>query len=113
MTQSKFTTQLQPVFDKKNELSKDWKITSNVNYYYANKNEMTGEYADMLFGNWYIQNDYLINGVAYVEKFLLLRDEKTNQTNLKVVCGPYNQDFETQQSILNKWAEQVKKLSEK
>ena len=113
MTKLEYTSKLQPVFDKNNKLNKDWRTTSNVNYYYANKNEMTGEYADMLFGNWYIQNDYLINDVAYVEKFLLLRDEKTNQTNLKVVCGPFNQDFETQQSILNKWAEKIKELSEK
>ncbi|MBI2281298.1 MAG: hypothetical protein HYU68_11500 [Bacteroidetes bacterium] len=113
MTKPEYSSKLQPVFDKNNKLNKDWRTTSNVNYYYANKNKMTGEYADMLFGNWYIQNDYLINDVAYVEKFLLLRDEKTNQTNLKVVCGPFNQDFETQQSILNKWAEKIKELSEK
>lgn len=114
MTKPKYTSELQPVFDKKNELSKDWKASSNVNYYYAKKNEITGEYADMLFGNWYIQNDYLINDVAYVEKFLLLKnEEKTNQTILKVVCGPFNQDFETQQSILKEWAENIKELSEK
>ena len=113
MTKPSFTTELQPVFDKKNSLSKDWKATSNVNYYYANKNEMTGKYADLLFGNWYIQNDYLINDVAYVEKFLLFGNEEKNQTILKVVCGPFNQDFETQQSILHEWAEKIKKLSEK
>lgn len=114
MTKTEYTNKLQPVFDKKNELSKDWRTTSNVNYYYANKNEMTGMYADMLFGNWYIQNDYLINDVAYTEKFLLLKsEEKTNQTILKVVCGPFNQDFETQQAILNEWTKKVKELSEK
>lgn len=113
MTQPKFTTKLQPIFDKKNVLSKDWKTISNVNFYYANKNEITGKYADKIFGNYYIQNDYLINDVSYVEKFLLLRNEETNQTDLKVVCGPFNQDFETQQSIIQEWATKIKTLSEK
>ncbi|MGE0560316.1 MAG: hypothetical protein AB7O47_00730 [Flavobacteriales bacterium] len=113
MTDQKFTTTLQPIFDKKNTLDKDWKKTSNVNYYYANKNDMTGMYGEKLFGNFYIQNDYLINDVSYVEKFLLLKNEETKQTQLKIVCGPFNQDFEAQQAILNQWAEKIKALSEK
>lgn len=113
MTDQKFTTALQPIFDKNNTLSKDWRKTSNVNYYYANKTDLTGKYGEKLFGNFYIQNDYLINDVSYVEKFLLLRNEETKQTELKIVCGPYNQDFEAQKAILNQWAEKIKTLSEK
>lgn len=113
MTKPKYTSELQPIFDKENRLSNDWKNSTNINFYYANKDERTSKYDELLFGNLYLQNDYLIKGVSYVEKFLLLYNEETNQTTIKVACGPYNQDFETQQSILNKWAEQVKKLSEK
>ena len=47
-----------------------------------------------------------------MEKFLLLRDEETNQTELKIVCGPFKDDFETQQFVLHQWAEKVKELSE-
>lgn len=112
MTQSKFTTKLQSVFDIKNYLTKEWKTKSNINYNYTNVKNMTSEYADKLFGCWYIQNDYLIDSVGYVEKFLLLRDEKTNQTQLKIVCGPFNQDFETQQFVLQQWSKKVKELSE-
>lgn len=112
MTQSKFTTKLQPIFDLKNHLTKEWKIKSNINYNYASIENMTSDYADKLFGSWYIQNDYLINNIGYVDKFLLLRDEKTNQTKLKIVCGPFNQDFETQQFVLLQWSEKVKELSE-
>lgn len=112
MTQSKFTSKLQPLFDIKNYLNKDWKTKSNINYNYASLKNMTSEYANKLFGCWYIQNDYLIDSVSYVEKFLLLRNEKTNETELKIVCGPFKDDFETQQFILNQWAEKVKQLSE-
>lgn len=113
MTDQKFTTALQPIFDKNNTLSKDWRKTSNVNYYYANNNDMTGKYGEKVFGNFYIQNDYLIKDASYVEKFLLLRNEETKQTELKIVCGPFIQDFETQKAILNQWAEKIKTLSEK
>jgi hypothetical protein len=32
---------------------------------------------------------------------------------LVIACGPYREDFKGQQSILKKWAEEVKALSEK
>ena len=35
------------------------------------------------------------------------------ETVLKVVCGPYINDFATQQMILTKWTNKVKELSEK
>lgn len=113
MTKPKYTNELQPIFDKENSLSKDWKASTNINFHYANKDERTSKYDELLFGNLYLQNDYLIKGVSYVEKFLLLYNEETNQTTIKVACGPYNQDFETQQTILNEWTKKVKELSEK
>jgi len=112
MTQSTFTNKLQPVFDIKNYLTNDWKTKSNINYNYTNLKNMTSEYANKLYGCWYIQNDYLIDSVGYVEKFLLLRGEEANQTELKIVCGPFKDDFETQQFVLHQWAEKVKELSE-
>lgn len=113
MTKPKYTSELQPIFDKENSLSKDWKASTNINFHYANKDDRTGKYDDLLFGNLYLQNDYLIKGVSYVEKFLLLYNEETNETTIKVACGPYNQDFEKQQAILNEWTKKVKELSEK
>lgn len=113
MTKPKYTSELQPIFDKENSLSKDWKASTNINFHYANIDDRTGKYDDLLFGNLYLQNDYLIKGVSYVEKFLLLYNEETNETTIKVACGPYIQDFETQQAILNEWTKKVKELSEK
>lgn len=113
MTKPKYTSELQPIFDKENSLSKDWRTSTNFNFHYANNNERTSKYDDLLFGNLYLQNDYLIKGVSYVEKFLLLYNEETNETTIKVACGPYIQDFETQQVILNEWTKKVKELSEK
>jgi len=113
MTKSDYAKALQPTFDNKNILNKNWKETSNVNFQYASKLEMTSEYADKLFGCWYIQNDYLINNNSYVEKFLLLENEEQTETELKIACGPFSNDYDAQKFILTNWMNKVKQLSEK
>jgi hypothetical protein len=102
---------LQPIFDKDSKLKSDWMENSNVNYYNPNTGNLTSSFASKLFGNFYIQNDY--DNLQYNEKFLLLEDKQTQITELKIVCGPYGDDYETQKSILNNWAQKVKELSEK
>jgi len=102
---------LQPIFDKENELKPDWRKTSNVNYHYPNSGILTSSYANKLFGNFYIQNDY--DYLQYNEKFLLLENEQTKNAELKIVCGPFGDDFEARKNILNNWAQKVKELSEK
>jgi len=111
LTDPKNAELLQTTFDKGNKLKTDWRKGSNVNYHYPNTGFLTSSYASKLFGNFYIQNDY--NYLQYNEKFLLLENEQTKYTELKIVCGPYGDDFETQKNILNNWAKKVKKLSEK
>jgi hypothetical protein len=34
-------------------------------------------------------------------------------TELQIVCGPYGDDFKSQNIILKNWAQKVKELSEK
>ncbi len=111
LTKTKNAATLQPIFDKDNKLKTDWRKTSNVNYHYSNTGFLTSSYANKLFGNFYIQNDY--SHLHYNEKFLLLENEQTKTTELKIVSGPYGDDFETQKSILNNWIQKVKELSEK
>jgi len=111
LTKPENTATLQPIFDKDNKLKTDWRKMSNVNYHYANTGVLTSSYANKLFGNFYIQNDY--DNLQFNEKFLLLENEQTKNTELKIVSGPYGEDFETQRSILKNWARKVKELSEK
>jgi hypothetical protein len=44
---------------------------------------------------------------------LLIENEETKQTELKITCGPFGADYETQKSVLISWANKVKELSEK
>ncbi len=101
---------LQQIIDKGHKLKADWRKTANLNYHYANSGNLTGAFADKLYGNYYIQNDYDQSG--FTEKFLLLVVEQTKHTELKIVSGPFGADYESQKDILNNWAQKVKELSE-
>ena len=111
LTKSENTKKLQPIFDKSNSLKTDWRKTSNVNYNYPNAGNLTTSYASKLFGNFYIQNDY--DRLQYNEKFLLLENTEAKTTALKIVCGPYSDDYEAQKNTIHNWAQKVKTLSEK
>lgn len=108
LTESEYTEKLQKTFDKSGKLKSGWREDKNINYNYSESGAITAMYADILFGNFYVQNDY----TDYTEKFLLLENGEKKTTTLKVVCGPFKDDYETQNSILNSWAQKVKELSE-
>ncbi len=110
LTKPEYAETFQPTFDKENNLDTDWRKASNVNYSYPNSGDQTSAYADKLFGSFYIQNDY--NHNQYNEKFLLRENESTKETELIIVCGPFGDDYNTQQEIISHWAKQVKKISE-
>ena len=86
-------------------------VLKSVKYSYPKSGEITSSYADDLFGNFYMQNDY--NQMHYTEKFILLENELTKQIELKTVCGPFGDDYEAQKNVISKWTQEVKELSEK
>ncbi len=110
ITNSTNTKKIQPAFDKHFKLNSDWREKKNVNYHYPNAGIPTAMFANKLFGCYYVQNDY--ERLNYTEKFLLLEDEKTKVTELKIVCGPYLDDFTAQETVLLNWAIKVKELAE-
>lgn len=83
---------LQPIFDPENVKKSDGSKSSKVNFYYPHAGIITSEYADILFGNYYVQIDGKSEDNQYVEKFLLLENKETETTELKIVCGPYAAD---------------------
>ncbi|MDA9970762.1 hypothetical protein N9E56_02905 [Flavobacteriaceae bacterium] len=114
LTKPEYFKPLEAVFDKDQTPKPNWNASSKVNFKPLNRGETTSEFAANLYGNHYIQIDSELGDSQYVEKFLLLDNEQTKSTELKIVCGPYsNTDFETQKNILNGWAQKVKELSEK
>lgn len=111
LTNSENAESLQTVFDKDNNLTSDWRESSNVNYHYEKTGALISSFANKLFGNFYVQNDY--EYLQHNQKFLLIENEITKNTELKIVCGPFESDFNTQKVIIEQWAKMVKELSEK
>lgn len=111
MTKPEHVRDLEPVFNQDNVLSKYWRSTSNINYHYTNSGSLTSDFADQLFGNYYVQNTY--DRLAYTEKFFVSEDQESKTSELIIVCGPFGDDYDTQKDVLMNWAQKVKELSEK
>mgnify|MGYP000232591987 CR=1 FL=1 len=110
LTDANHLPELQPTFEENVQGRANWRDGSNVNYHYEHAGLLTSGYADLLYGCYYVQNDYVAVGQPYVEKFLLV--EKEEETTLHIVCGPYVSRYKEQHRILHAWAEKVKALSE-
>jgi len=110
MRSPKHTATLQAIFDEDMKMYKSWRKTTNLNYVYHQSGIKNAAYADVLFGNFYVQNDY--DTGDYTEKFLLTTNELDSTTTLKITCGPFVDDYEEQQVIIKQWAEKVKELVE-
>ena len=60
----------------------------------------------------YLQIDYNFEGVNYVEKLFLSSNEDGETTELILVAGPFNDDFNEQKESWNSWCYTLKVLSE-
>ena len=112
LTKPEHTKALQAIFDKENTFMARSDDGVSVNFAYAGGGMITSEFAGDVWGNQYIQIDCQTGDYQYVQKFLLLENKETNSTELQIVCGPYGDDFDSQESILDNWAAKVKVLSE-
>lgn len=107
----KYLDQLLPTL-KPNTNNVDWRKNTNANYYYTERKNQTAAYADKLFGCFYLQNDYQIKSEPYTEKFFLLPSHEENMTELKIVAGPFTDDYDEQYKVLHDWGNKIKELSE-
>lgn len=110
LTNTQYSSKLQPYFDPENKLPRGWRKTTNMNFHEVNSLSPLAEYAEKLYGNFYIQNDY--NESNYTQKIFLSENKKTKITTLKLVFGPYLTNYETKKTTLTNWGEKVKELSQ-
>ena len=110
ITDKENAEELQKVFDAEKALPETWREETNVNFVYDNAGEPTAWFADILWGSYYIQNDYTMNG--YSEKFFLAENKEKGTTELNIVIGPFLDDFDSQKAIISVWAQKVKDLTE-
>jgi hypothetical protein len=106
------SVQFTPFFEINSGLKEDWRANTNVNFTYTQSGELTSDFANLLYGNYYIQNDY-DNEFNYSEKFMISKNEEDSSIcNLTITCGPFGNDYEAQLEIITNWGNKVKELSE-
>lgn len=110
LTQPEYAESLHQIVDDGSPVKTTWPKSLNVNFHYPNSGALTSTFAGDMYGNFYIQNDY--DARNYTEKFFPFENHETKRTELRIVCGPFGDDFETQSAILEAWAQKVKELSE-
>ena len=111
LREEEYLATLEPTFNQNKTLPEIWRANTNVNYAYANSGAPTAQYGELLFGCYYIQNDY--ENHYFTEKFWMLENEETGKTTLEIVCGPILNDLSSEQKKIDAFAKEVKKLVEK
>ncbi|MFY0672790.1 MAG: hypothetical protein JXQ87_05275 [Bacteroidia bacterium] len=101
-----------PIFEGDNDVKENWRDETNLNFTYSKSGNLTSDFANLLYGNYYIQNDY-DNEYNYSEKFMISNSEEDSSTcELIISCGPFGKDYEQQLELITKWANRVKELSQ-
>ncbi len=107
LTDTGYRHELQKSFDRDNALGSGWRHATNVNFHYANQGERTSSFGDVLYGSYYIQNVCK----DYSEKFFI-RQTGSDGSTLQLVCGPFGDDYASEEADLYSWALKVKDLVE-
>ncbi|MEE9348674.1 MAG: hypothetical protein V3U80_01350 [Flavobacteriaceae bacterium] len=113
LTKPEYLIDLVPVYNPENKLEMNFNTSDKFNFKYLKAGKITSEFAQDHFGFKYIQIDFEKEHHHYVEKLILMENKEATKTTVKMVFGPYLDDYEVQKKILTNWAEKVKELSEK
>ncbi|MCB9185926.1 MAG: hypothetical protein H6601_04190 [Flavobacteriales bacterium] len=112
LCQTDYFKELGEKFGEQKFFSSNWNPDRDAKLKLETEHEKATGYAGMLYGNYYLQIDYNRNGFHYSEKLMLAENREDNTTELFFACGPFPQDFETQQPAWNRWFEAVKTASQ-
>lgn len=100
------------IFEENGILKSDWKRGGSVQLLNREGQPVSSGVLTSFWLDTYLQVDYNIAGRNDVEKILILFDEFTNRTVLRIVCGPFDHDFEAKKAQWAQWLQKVKELSE-
>jgi hypothetical protein len=112
ITDSIYATRLGEGFYEKAIYESDWNRDSKVDVKDASGDILRTGRLTAVWPSLYIQIDYNFEGVNYVEKLFLSSDEEGQSTELILVAGPFNDDFDEQKESWNSWGHTLKVLSE-
>lgn len=100
------------VFEDGGRLKSDWKRGTSVQLLNRDGQPVSNGVLTSTWPDTYLQVDYHLAGRTDVEKILILFDEFTNKTTLRIVCGPFGDDLDAKKILWTSWIQKVKELSE-
>lgn len=99
-------------FNEPEFFSSDWNPEAQAHLERNTPNERAIGYVGMVYGNYYMQIDYVRDGFHYSEKLFISENQDKGTTELHVANGPYPEGFEAEKSNWKNWVATVKKASE-
>ncbi|MGB0423063.1 MAG: hypothetical protein ACPGED_02015, partial [Flavobacteriales bacterium] len=112
MSKTDYFKQLGEKFSEQKFFSSAWDPESEAHLDFHSDNENSKGYVGMVYGNYYLQIDYVRDGFHYSEKMLMSENKETNSTEFFFASGPYPEGFAAEESKLSAWVDGVKKASE-
>jgi hypothetical protein len=111
ITKTEYAKNLGEYFGKEEFFETEWSADSRVDLNYDMVTEKANGIVMTLFGNIYLQIDYMKNDHQSVEKILLMDSEDRTSGKIQLVFGPYPED-NGQQAKWENWLQEVKAVSE-
>ncbi|MCR9174364.1 MAG: hypothetical protein NXI10_17845 [bacterium] len=110
-TKSTFAHELSKQFDKKELTKAAWSNDLNIDLEFKNGSDFGIGYVANVWGNLYLQVDYMTNGIHSSYKFMVSENADTGKSSVTFVAGPYPDRIENQEGKWKTWMTQLKESS--
>jgi hypothetical protein len=111
ITKTTYAQELSSTFNKKDLFTNPWSKNTQVDLIYKTMEEEAKGYVMNMYGNIYLQIDYVKKGQQSIEKILILDNEDGKSSKIQAVFGPYLDDFKEQEKAWNDWLKEIEKAS--
>ncbi len=108
-TQSDFAKDLRKQFKEKKMTQSEWTDNLTINLEYKKNDDSGSGYVANVFGNLYMQIDYIIDDRHSSYKFIVSEDFDAGTATITFLAGPYPSNLEEESAIWQKFMEELKK----
>ena len=112
LTNSNYASRLADGFSEFGIYESQWKRNLKVTVNNSEGELLREGVATAVWPNAYVQIDYNIDGENYVEKIFMTMKDEGRKTELHIVVGPFQEEFEGENASWERWVDMVKVLSE-